>query len=260
MIKLFRKKRYDLMEKNKTGKYLKYAIGEIILVVIGILIALQLNDWNDHRKQVELEKEYYCRLLDDVRLDKEQIQNLTQLAKERLVASNQSVRLLLNDGSKKIEIGTQISLSGKAIYSDFEPNNSAYEDLKSGANLNIISDKSIIKALNHYFNRVEELKSIIMINGKHAVDIAFAHNDYFANGSVQASVKNGRFKNGLDEDLKVSVLSFDDNQLTSQMRTRLLNESLEFVGANSRQIELYNLLLQEINDMKEQLERKCEEK
>ncbi|MEP0365767.1 MAG: DUF6090 family protein [Cyclobacteriaceae bacterium] len=260
MIKLFRKIRYDLMEKNKTGKYLKYAIGEIILVVIGILIALQLNDWNDHRKQVELEKEYYCRLLDDVRLDKEQIQNLTQLAKERLVASNQSVRLLLNDGSKKNEIGTQISLSGKAIYSDFEPNNSAYEDLKSGANLNIISDKSIIKALNHYFNRVEELKSIIMINGKHAVDIAFAHNDYFANGSVQASVRNGRFKNGLDEDLKVSVLSFDDNQLTSQMRTRLLNESLEFVGANSRQIELYNLLLQEINDMKEQLERKCEEK
>lgn len=260
MIKFFRNIRRNLLSEGKTRKYLTYAIGEIILVVIGILIALQLNDWNDHRKQLELEKEYYCRLLDDVRLDKEQIQNLKKLAKERLVASNQSVRLLLNDGSKKIEIGTQISLSGKAIYSDFEPNNSAYQDLKSGANLNIISDKSIIKALNHYFNRVEELKSIIMINGKHAVDIAFAHNDYFANGSVQASVRNGRFKTGLDEDLKVAVLSFDDNRLTSQMRTRLLNESLEFVGANSRQIELYNLLLQEINDLKEQLERKCEEK
>ena len=46
MIKFFRKIRYDLMEKNKTGKYLKYAIGEIVLVVIGILIALQLNNWN----------------------------------------------------------------------------------------------------------------------------------------------------------------------------------------------------------------------
>lgn len=260
MIKFFRKIRQNLLSEGKTGKYLKYAFGEIVLVVIGILIALQLNEWNDHRKQLELEKEYYCRLLDDVRLDKEQILNLTQLTKERLVASNQSVRLLLNDGSKKIDIGTQISLSGKAIYSDFEPNNSAFEGLKYGANLNIISDKSIIKALNHYFNRVEELKSIIMINGKHAVDITFAHNDYFANGSVHASVRDGRFKNGLDEDLKDSVLSFDKNPLTSQMRTRLLNESLEFVGANSRQIELYNLLLQEINDLKEQLERKCEEK
>ena len=37
------------MEKNKTGKYLKYAIGEIVLVVIGILIALQINNWNENR-------------------------------------------------------------------------------------------------------------------------------------------------------------------------------------------------------------------
>ncbi len=44
MIKNYKKKRYDLMGKNKTGKYLKYAIGEIFLVVIGILIALQINN------------------------------------------------------------------------------------------------------------------------------------------------------------------------------------------------------------------------
>ena len=50
MIKFFRKIRYDLMSDNKTGKYLKYAIGEIVLVVIGILIALQINNWNENRK------------------------------------------------------------------------------------------------------------------------------------------------------------------------------------------------------------------
>ena len=50
MIKFFRKIRYDLMEKNKTGKYFKYAIGEIVLVVIGILIALSINNWNESRK------------------------------------------------------------------------------------------------------------------------------------------------------------------------------------------------------------------
>ena len=49
MIKFFRKIRYELMEKNKTGKYFKYAIGEIILVVIGILIALSINNWNENR-------------------------------------------------------------------------------------------------------------------------------------------------------------------------------------------------------------------
>ena len=43
------------MEKNKFGKYLKYAIGEILLVVIGILIALQINNWNEDRKRKKLE-------------------------------------------------------------------------------------------------------------------------------------------------------------------------------------------------------------
>jgi len=52
MIKFFKKIRYDLMEKNKTGKYIMYAIGEIILVVIGILIALQINNMNEERKEL----------------------------------------------------------------------------------------------------------------------------------------------------------------------------------------------------------------
>ena len=50
MIKFFRKIRYNLMENGKTGKYFKYAIGEIILVMIGILLALQVNIWNENRK------------------------------------------------------------------------------------------------------------------------------------------------------------------------------------------------------------------
>jgi len=57
MIKFFRRIRFDLMEKNKTGKYFKYAIGEIILVVIGILIALQINNWNENVKDREREQE-----------------------------------------------------------------------------------------------------------------------------------------------------------------------------------------------------------
>ena len=50
MIKFFRKIRQQLLAENKTGRYLKYAIGEIVLVVLGILIALQLNNWNEQTK------------------------------------------------------------------------------------------------------------------------------------------------------------------------------------------------------------------
>ncbi|MEZ2414515.1 DUF6090 family protein [Muriicola sp. E247] len=57
------------MEKNKTGKYLKYAIGEIVLVVIGILIALQINNWNENRKSEVKKQDYYVQLLDDLNSD-----------------------------------------------------------------------------------------------------------------------------------------------------------------------------------------------
>ena len=57
------------MEKNKTGKYLKYAIGEIVLVVIGILIALSINNWNEKQKSETKTKDYYVQLLDDLNND-----------------------------------------------------------------------------------------------------------------------------------------------------------------------------------------------
>src|SRR6056300_1110140 len=63
MIKFFRRIRFDLMNNNKTGKYFKYAIGEILLVVIGILIALQINNWNENQKDRIIEKEMLTELI-----------------------------------------------------------------------------------------------------------------------------------------------------------------------------------------------------
>ena len=53
MIKFFRKIRQQMINENKTSNFLKYAIGEIVFVVIGILIALQINTWNENRKASE---------------------------------------------------------------------------------------------------------------------------------------------------------------------------------------------------------------
>ena len=62
MIHFFRKIRQELLVKNKFSKYLLYAIGEIILVVIGILIALQINNWNIGRIEKEDEKKSYINI------------------------------------------------------------------------------------------------------------------------------------------------------------------------------------------------------
>lgn len=71
MIKFFRKIRQNLLSEGKTGKYLKYAVGEIVLVVIGILIALQINNWNEHRKAKTQEKNLVLNLTEDLVSDKE---------------------------------------------------------------------------------------------------------------------------------------------------------------------------------------------
>jgi len=71
MIKFFRKIRQNLLSEGKTGKYFKYAIGEIVLVVIGILIALQINNWNENRKEKNRLQTYYKQIILDLDEQKE---------------------------------------------------------------------------------------------------------------------------------------------------------------------------------------------
>jgi hypothetical protein len=81
MTKIFRKIRYDLMEKNKIGRYFKYAIGEIVLVVNGILIGLQVSNWNQLRLKQSTINAYYKKLAntleDDIKVLKETTDQLS---------------------------------------------------------------------------------------------------------------------------------------------------------------------------------------
>jgi len=76
MIKFFRKIRQNLLMENKTGKYFKYAIGEIVLVVIGILIALQINNWNEKRGQEKTVKSIYSIIKSDLTNDIEKFDKI----------------------------------------------------------------------------------------------------------------------------------------------------------------------------------------
>ncbi|NNC50522.1 MAG: hypothetical protein HKN51_05370 [Saprospiraceae bacterium] len=71
MIKFFRKIRQKMLTENKFSKYLLYAIGEIILVVIGILIALQINNWNENRKQQIKLQQIYHEILADLKRERD---------------------------------------------------------------------------------------------------------------------------------------------------------------------------------------------
>ncbi|MGB6034831.1 MAG: DUF6090 family protein, partial [Cryomorphaceae bacterium] len=69
MIRFFRNFRQRLLSKNKFTQYVIYAIGEIALVMIGILLALQVNNWNELRKQQESLKAIYLITKEDLRND-----------------------------------------------------------------------------------------------------------------------------------------------------------------------------------------------
>lgn len=85
MIKFFRNIRKKMATENKASAYLRYSIGEIVLVVIGILIALSINNWNEEQKKLKLKKSYIENLINDLQKDTVQLNaslkfNINQLS------------------------------------------------------------------------------------------------------------------------------------------------------------------------------------
>ena len=82
------------MDKNKTGKYLKYAIGEIVLVVIGILIALQINNWNEENKKKALMITNIKSIAEDIQADILDIQKANKSLHNQIVAAEDIIPIM----------------------------------------------------------------------------------------------------------------------------------------------------------------------
>lgn len=138
MIKIFRNIRYKLMSENKTGRYFKYAIGEIILVVIGILIALQINNWNENRKNSITEADYYCRILDDFVLN----EKLIDENYERINHKIQLTKALIKDIHKIPNVkSTIVNKFIAAVRQDvFVPSTITFDDITSSGQLKLLKD------------------------------------------------------------------------------------------------------------------------
>jgi hypothetical protein len=87
MIKFFRKIRQNLLMENKTGKYFKYAIGEIVLVVIGILIALSINNWNNELNRKNAEKVIIEQLIADLTKSEIELKEIKESIEKQAKAS-----------------------------------------------------------------------------------------------------------------------------------------------------------------------------
>ena len=115
MLRFFRKIRHRLLAENKVSRYLIYALGEIFLVVIGILIALQINTWNEQRKSAALLQTYYTQILQDLAKD------APYMAKRlRVLRENTELYRQYTNGLSDLTTSAAIVRSSKALNYDFD--------------------------------------------------------------------------------------------------------------------------------------------
>ncbi|MFT5228281.1 MAG: hypothetical protein ACI865_002169 [Flavobacteriaceae bacterium] len=162
MIKFFRKIRYDLIEKNKTGKYLKYAVGEIVLVVIGILIALQINNWNESHKSNREETTILKNLCENLKQAESQSTNFIN-AEEELV-EDLIVALDIKSNKNQNDTTTFSNADFKKIVWDFVSSTTVintYSDIKSTGKLSIIKNREIRESFNGLEVAINSLNELV---------------------------------------------------------------------------------------------------
>ena len=164
MIKFFRKIRQKLLSENKLCKYLIYAIGEIVLVVLGILIALQINNWNENKKQILIQNKILLQIQSDLQKDTIHIVESIQMYKEK----NERLENII---FRKIPISYYQSLN-QENYGDckeckievtyfwpFKNHNKGYSQLKSfNTNLNEPLDSLLVKIDQFYHESEPSVK------------------------------------------------------------------------------------------------------
>ena len=140
------------MGKNKIGKYFKYAFGEIVLVVIGILLALQINNWNENNKKVNEETILLNTLEQDFVENKLRL-NETIKRQERMIHySNTLITLMISNSSKTINQDSLLKLKARGANSWWKATliNSAYETIINSGKSNIIQNPNLNKKLAQY--------------------------------------------------------------------------------------------------------------
>jgi hypothetical protein len=150
MYRLFRKIRRDLLEETKSRKYLYYALGELLLVVLGILIALQINSWNEERIEQSEITRFAHALINDLEQDLVMI-DLVAGDMQRLL--NQVADLSVYVQGKSIEQLDAGELSGRMkrmYYRPYAWNRSALQQINSSGALRQMNNRELVEKISAY--------------------------------------------------------------------------------------------------------------
>lgn len=242
------------MEAGKIKNYLLYAIGEIVLVVIGILIALQINNWNEAYKDRQLEGIYYCKMLEDVSQDLVLLQKLIEEDQKRIGWVNQSIHLLQQDRVSRAAVANAMRNSINLIRFNFRPSSSAFDDLKSSGKLGIIRDIELKKKLLNYYAVLGGYGDIQDIVADASLESYLQPSkDFLQSGFPQIDFVRAELDTVLVDVQKLSMI----DAMPNHVREELLNEAILHLNSNARKKAVFKLMEAEILEIKSVLEKKC---
>ena len=181
--------------ENKVGRYMRYAVGEILLVVIGILLALQINTWKKETQNRKLEKTYLENLREDLIIQQEIIDVQTEYELNRSAEADTALSFL--DGSISISELARLLDSLSARHT-FVANNVTFDNLGKTGNVIHIRNAEILNALIRYDKRLDYTTMVVNNNNIVLIDGQFGKfvNDNSLGISLSDQGKIG-IKNGL---------------------------------------------------------------
>lgn len=161
-MKLFRSLRESLIKEGKLKRYLLYAIGEILLVMIGISLAFQLDNWNENRIKKDTEIRYYENIKEQIADDKDLIQRQVQFNNYFMAQFKFANSIIeTNDRSKIDTLG--IIVGNLTQYSDFDRQGNIYETMVNSGEIKILRNHKIVNGIRNleekylYINRIENI-------------------------------------------------------------------------------------------------------
>ena len=220
MIQFFRRIRQQLLAENKTGKYLKYAIGEIVLVVVGILIALSINTWKEQRNNLEKEKYYLTSIKSSIQLSQSELNRVINDAQNISSSADTLFMLLAHKKYDQLHgIFLDSLLFSAGDYSLISLNDGGIQEILNTGSLDLIRDEQIRIILASWDERMHQIRKFE------------SESEYFARKYMEYRINFVDFRRYVSDSLMDGIIPEKKQQF---LRNPILANYLDEISAVHR--------------------------
>jgi hypothetical protein len=270
MIKFFRKIRHKLLTEKRIKAYLIYGIGEIILVVIGILIALSINNSNEQRKQNVQIAKYAKSFVQDLEKDIAMMDTINNTAKYISIRIDSLANYVRNSKVEEISNLDVICLTWVRLYRPYSWNRATLDEIKNSGSLRLINNEDISKRIVKYDtqsrhmdedyyadkeqseNASQILNKVVNYNYPNMVELAEMLRLKTNSGQIYETFNNPIYKEAKEYDFSLNQedIHLVNNIVNSFIRLKYLlsiRTQIELPALIKDAQELINLLKEEYN-------------